>query len=460
MFTAWLLLLAFVALVAINALFVAVEFSFLTVDRAQVARGAAAGDRIARLTERSLARTSTNLSGAQLGITVSSLVAGFVTGPSLGTLLGALLGWGGLPATAAVGVASTAAFIVATFTQMVFGELVPKNWALAASMRVVRLCVIPQQVFMWTFGWLVWVLNGSANAVLRALGFTPKEEPEQTRSGAELLSSVNRSGRVGSLDSQTAHLVAQSLEFGTRSAGDAMLARPLVRFVSSESAAQVLELVAETGHSRFPVIGQSLDDVVGVVHYRHILAVAPDKRPTTPIADLAVELPVVSESMTLDPLLAVLRRSAVEMALVVDEFGGTAGIVTMEDLLEEIVGEINDEQDPDRNQYALREDGTVVASGLLRPDELGDIIGMDLPEGKETATLTGLLSERLDRLPQVGDVVELKTFDTEHRDSDDLPTPARVRLEVTKVAHNRVEELRAQPLRGDAATDAATEEDA
>ena len=156
---------------------------------------------------------------------------------------------------------------------------------------------------------------------------------------------------------------------------------------------------------------------------------------------LAHQVPIVSESMTLDPLMRVLRESEWEMAVVVDEYGGTAGIVTLEDLLEELVGEIDDEQDQRTTVHTERPDGAIVVSGLLRPDELGGILDMDLPDPDETATLTGLLSERLDRLPRVGDVVVVDTFDTANRDSDDLPTPARVRLEVEEVANNRVESL-------------------
>jgi len=444
--TAWILLLAFLLLVLANALFVAVEFSFLTVDRAAVRRDAAAGDRIAALAERSLSRTSTNLSGAQLGITVTSLIAGFIASPSIGTLLEPVLRAVGAPDVAAVAVATTAAFVIATFAQMVFGELIPKNWALAASMRVVRLSVVPQAVFMWCFGWLVWLLNGTANAVLRALGFEPTEEPTTARSGAELLSSVNRSGRVGVLDAHTADLVAQTIEFGDRTAADAMLARPLVRFVDTENAAELLSLAASTGHSRFPVLGESVDDVLGVVHFRQALEIPETERADVAVATIARPLAVVSESMTLDPLMRVLREDANEMAVVVDEYGGTAGIVTLEDLIEELVGEIDDEQDSRTIVHTTRPGGGVQVSGLLRPDELGDVLGAELPDPEETATLTGLLSERLDRLPETGDAIEVTALDVEHRDDDDLPTRVRVRLTVEAVEDNRVGSLLALVL--------------
>ena len=200
MTAAWLLLLAVLALILANALFVAVEFSYLTVNKAQVRKEAQAGDRTMQAVSNALARTSSNLSGAQLGITVTSLVVGFLTGPSLGVLLTEGLGVTGIAPAAATGIATTAAFVIATFTQMVFGELVPKNWAIAEPLLVSRLVVFPQRIFMLVFGWLVWVLNSAANVVLRLLGFTPEEEVASARNAQELRAVVSQSGRQGTLD--------------------------------------------------------------------------------------------------------------------------------------------------------------------------------------------------------------------------------------------------------------------
>lgn len=450
MLTAWFLLLVFLLLVLANALFVAVEFSFLTVDRQAVQRAEAEGDKRAVVIERSLKKTSTNLSGAQLGITVTSLMAGFITGPGIGELLRGGLGWAGMPDAAATGVATTAAFIVATFTQMVFGELVPKNWAIADPMRVTHVVVYPQKIFMVLFGWLVKVLNGAANAVLRFLGFTPTEEVANARTAAELAAVVNRSGREGTLEAGTAELVARSIEFGERTAADVMRPRPRVNFLESDDTVEhMLLTAAETGHSRFPVMGESVDDIVGIVHYTHALAVPFEERSTKRVADIAAPADVVSESMTLDPLMRKLRGKGLQMAIVVDEYGGTAGIVTLEDLIEEIVGEIDDEQDTRIQRFRRTRDGGLVVSGLLRPDELGDVLRLDMPEGEESDTLGGLMAEELDRLPHVGDTLTLEAVDHTHRDEDDLPTKANIHLEVVRMDQHRVDRILVRREGGD-----------
>ncbi|MGN0099562.1 MAG: hemolysin family protein [Dietzia sp.] len=447
MAVALLLTLAVILLIAANALFVGVEFGFLTVNREDVRAAGSEGDRIAAALDESLTRTSTNLSGAQLGITVSSLVAGYLTGPSVGELITGALGLSGMPEAAARGIAMTAAFVVVTFLQMVFGELVPKNWAIAAPMRVARLVVIPQRVFMAGFGWLVAALNACANQVLRLLGFTPREEPGEARSPEELRASAARSGREGVMDPHTAELVTRSISFGEHRAADVMLPRPLVTFLREHSAQDLLDTVADTGHSRFPVLGDTVDDVVGVVHYRQALAVEPAARDRTPVRDIAAEPTVVSEMMTLDPLMRLLRQTDLQMAVVVDEFGGTAGIVTLEDLVEEIVGEIDDEQDRASRTHEWVDDDTVLVGGMTRPDELGAILRLEIPRDGASSTLSGVLSEAVDRLPRVGDETELDAHDHENRDRDDLPTRARVRLRVETVGRFRAGRVRATVVR-------------
>jgi CBS domain containing-hemolysin-like protein len=460
MLEAWILLAVALLLVAGNALFVAVEFAFLTVNRNEVRAAGESGDRRAAVLERSLTKTSTNLSGAQLGITLTSLVVGFLAGPSLGVLLAEGLGVVGLSRAAAVGIATTAAFVIATFTQMVFGELVPKNWAIAEPMRVSYLVVRPQRIFMVLFGWLVRILNSSANGVLRLLGFTPTEEVANARTAGELMAVVSRSGAEGTLDAGTAELVARSIEFGGRTAADVMRPRPQVTFLNEHTARDLLEISAATGHSRFPVEGDSVDEIVGVVHYKHGLAVPYENRGRRSVREIAVPAMVVTASMTLDPLLRELRKPGLQMAVVVDEYGGTAGIVTLEDLIEEIVGEIDDEQDTTVARYRRTRDGGISVSGLLRPDELGDIMGLELPEGQESDTLGGLIAERLDRLPRAGDNVSFEAVDHVHRDDDGLPTTTEVILDVARMDGNRVDRVvvqRADERRADAGGDLPTE---
>lgn len=442
LWSAVILLVALIALILANALFVAVEFSYLTVNRNDLQRRIDGGDKTAALVDKALTKTSTNLSGAQLGITVSSLVAGYLTGPSLGVLLREGLGLTGLGDGVVTAISTTGAFILVTFTQMVFGELVPKNWAIAQPMRVADLVVRPQNVFMFLFGWLVKILNGSANRILRWLGFTPEEEVASARTAEELLAVVSRSGDEGTLVASTAELVARSIEFGDRTAADVMTPRPQVRFIEDETVAQALDAVAETGHARFPVFSDNVDDVTGVIHYNRLLGVPYDERATTPAASVAEPVHVVSESMTLDPLMRELRETPTQLAVVVDEYGGTAGIVTLEDLVEEIVGEIDDEQDGGVRLHHRIDDSTMLISGLMRPDELGDLIDLDLPEGEESDTIGGLITEKLDRMPHVGDVVRVDALDHVNRDEDDLPTTAEVELSVQKMARRRVGRVR------------------
>ncbi|TQN38005.1 CBS domain containing-hemolysin-like protein [Blastococcus colisei] len=442
MLTEWLLLAFAVALIAANALFVAAEFSLITVDRATVDRAAESGDGRAGSLQAAMRTLSTQLSGCQLGITVTSLVVGFIAEPSLATLFRGPLGLTGLPDGAVVGISVGLALLVATCLQMVFGELVPKNWAIAEPMRVGRVVAGPQRAFTAATRPLISFLNGTANAILRLFGITPTEELASARAPQELVSLVSRSGRAGTLDAATAELVARSIAFGDRTAADAMTPRPRVRFLmSGQPVADLIAAAASSGHARFPVQGESVDDIVGFVHFKHALGVEPARRGETTVADVMVPAAAVPATMELDPLLGVLREG-LQMAVVVDEYGGTAGIVTLEDLIEEIVGEIADEQDaPARRQHRAA-DGSWILSGLLRPDEAGALVGLDLPEAEESDTLGGLLTERLGRLPDVGDAVLLSARDLERTDDDGLPTRTEVQVTVTRLDGRRVDRLR------------------
>jgi CBS domain containing-hemolysin-like protein len=446
--TEWVLLAVAVALIAANAVFVAAEFSLVTVDRATVARRAEAGDRRAVGLARGLRALSTPLSGAQLGITVTSLVVGFLAEPSLARLLRGPLGALGLPDVAVSGVAVTLAIVVATGFQAVFGELVPKNWAISEPLRVGRVVVGPQRAFTWVAGPLIRLLNGSANKLLRTFGIEPREELASARNPRELASLAARSGDLGTLDPRTAQLIERAVEFGDRTAADVMTPRARVRFVPADaSAADVLLLAGRTGHARFPVTGDGVDDVLGAVHFKHALAVPGEERVGRQVRDVLREVPVVPGSMPLDVLLTALRSSGgLHLAVVIDEYGGTDGVVTLEDLVEEIVGEIQDEHDrPVARARRLRE-GSWSLSGLLRPDEASELTGLELPEAREADTLAGLVAERLERLPDVGDAVELEATDTADLDEDGLPRPTRVRLVVTRLDGRRTDRLRLDRL--------------
>jgi len=439
--TEWLLLLLVLVLISANAVFVAAEFALVTVDRPAVARLADEGDRRAGSVRAALRKLSTQLSGAQLGITVTSLVVGFIAEPSIAALLQAPLESTGLPEGSASPIAFTVAFLIATVAQMVFGELVPKNWAIAEPLKVGRAVVGLQRGFTWVTSPLIWFLNGAANHIVRALGLEPQEELASARSAQELGALAARSAQRGLLGDALARRLAHSVELGERTASDAMTPRPRVRFVDgSQPVSEVLTLAARTGHARFPVLGRDVDDVIGVVHFKDALAVARDERARVPVREVVRPVRAVPSTMPLDAALDVLR-GGLQLALVVDEYGGTDGILTLEDLVEELVGEIEDEQDnPARGARPLGEDRWSL-SGLLRPDEVGELTGIELPEARESDTVSGLVTEQLERFPEVGDEIVLPARHTVRRDTDGIPSPVTATLRVDRVDGWRVDRL-------------------
>lgn len=434
-----------VLLIAANALFVAAEFALVTVDRAAVERKVEEGDRRAGGVMAALKSLSRQLSGAQLGITVTSLVVGYIAEPSIAALLRGPLGLTGLSDTATTATSSRLAVILATGTQMVFGELVPKNWAIAEPMRVGRAVAGFQRGFTTVAGPLIGVLNGMANAILWALGIEPAEELASARSPEELGSLAARSGERGTMEPETAELLGRSIEFGERRAADVMTPRPRVKFLEADQpVSEVLALATATGHAPFPVIGQSVDEVIGMVHFKRALAVPTEQRANMQIREIVHGLPAVPASMEPDPLLRVLREAGPQIAVVVDEYGGTDGIVSPEDLIEEIVGEIEDEQDRPVGHHRRLPDGAWSLLGLLRPDEVEDITDLRLPEAEETDTLGGLVTEHLGSLPDVGDLVTLEARDLAHTDEDGVPVDVEVTLEVTRLDGRRVDRIRLQ----------------
>jgi CBS domain containing-hemolysin-like protein len=411
MLTEWVFLGVSLLLILSCGLFVAAEFSFVTVDRSQVERAAAEGDAGAIGVQKALRSLSTQLSGAQVGITVTNLAIGFLAEPAIAALIDDPLEAAGLPAGAVHPVAITIALTLSTVLTMLFGELVPKNIAIARPMGTARATQGFQRGFTAANGWLIRLLNGSANALVRRLGVEPQEELRSARSSAELASLVQRSADQGTLDVETAELMERSVEFGARTAGEIMT--PRVRTLTVEvgdRASRVIELARQSGHSRFPVLDAE-DTVVGTVHVKHAVALPVPERATTRVKHIMVKPTVVPDSIRLDPLLALLRQDGFQMAVVLDEYGGHAGIVTLEDVVEEIVGDISDEHDRLGARARQRRDGSWILSGLLRPDEVEDVTGIELPEDENYDTIAGLVLQVLGRVPVSGDVAEVPVPD-------------------------------------------------
>jgi CBS domain containing-hemolysin-like protein len=390
-----------------TGLFVASEFALVNLDRAELEARQARGESRLMLTIRALKITSTHLSSAQLGITLTTLLTGYTMEPAISKLLEPLLEAWGVPDAAAVPVSVTVAMLVATFLSMIIGELVPKNFALALPLQTAKLVIPFQTAFTVVFKPAVLMLNGSANAVLRAMGIEPKEELSGARSAEELSSLVRRSASQGVLEEDTATLLDRSLNFARLTADDIMTPRPSMHAISvGDCADDVIRLARSTGHSRFPVYDDDLDDITGVVHVKAAVSVPREKRLEVPVGALSTEPLRVPETVHLDALVAELRSKGYQMAIVVDEYGGTAGIVTLEDLIEEIVGEVFDEHDRSRAGIVRRVD-SITFPGELRPDELLARTGIEVPEGEVYDTIGGYMMSLLERVPALGDEVRI-----------------------------------------------------
>lgn len=405
--TAWLLLALAILLVLACGVFVAAEFSFVTVDRAQVDKAASAGDPAAAGLRRALSSLSTQLSGAQVGITVTNLGIGYLAEPAIADLIRDPLRSAGLAEGAVTPVALATGLVLSTVLTMLVGELVPKNVAIALPLATARATQRPMRLFTAAMRGPIRLLNGSANAIVRRLGIEPQEELRSARSSTELASLIQHSADEGTLDAETAELMERSVEFGTRTAGEIMTPRVRTRTVSdNDRASAVIALARDTGLSRFPVLDDQ-DTVVGTVHVKNAVALPVHERATTRVKHLMAKPRVVPDTLRLDPLMALLRKDGFQMAIVLDEYGGHAGIVTLEDVVEEIVGDISDEHDKLGSRGRLRRDGSWSLSGLLRPDEVEDLTGIDLPEGEDYDTVAGLVLKALGRIPQTGESVTI-----------------------------------------------------
>ena len=385
--------------------FVSAEFSLVAIDQAVVEKRAEEGQRGAARVLRATKTLSTQLSGAQVGITLTTILLGYTTQSTIASLLESALGSAGVAWGLATGIAAFAAAAFINVFSMLFGELVPKNLALAHPMDTTRAVVPFQMAFTTVFAPVIWVLGGTANWVLRRIGIEPREEISSARSAGELAALVEHSAEEGTFDTSTASLFTNSIRMSRLCAADVMTDRGRVRTLpEGASAADVIALAASTGHSRFPVIGEDSDDVVGLVSLRRAVAVPHERRAEVPVvsSSLLAPAPSVPETAPIGPLMVQLRDEGLQMAVVVDEYGGVSGIVTLEDVIEEIVGEVSDEHDQRRLGIRPRPDGTLLVPGTLRPDELKARTGIVLPDDGPYDTLGGLIMNELGDIPAVG----------------------------------------------------------
>ncbi|OFT27886.1 hypothetical protein HMPREF3171_09530 [Corynebacterium sp. HMSC08F01] len=409
-FISILSLLAFVLLTASTGLFVAIEFAMTGLERSTIdAHVKQRGDATARAIARDHANLSFVLSGAQLGITVTTLAAGFLAEPVLGKFFTPALEAVGLSASASTTVALILALVIATFLSMVFGELVPKNMAITDPLATARVVVPPVHWFNTAMKPFINLLNTSANWIVRKMGIEPADELASARSSQELGAMVRSSAEAGGLDAETAAVIGRSLRFGETTAEEVMTPRSTIDSLDAEdTVVDLIALARETGRSRFPVRRGDLDDTLGVVHIKDAFSVPPDERATTQLATLARRVPIVPGTLDGDSVLNRVRSAGSQVVLVADEYGGTMGLVTIEDLVEEILGEVYDEYDDRESEKDFVRYGTSwEVSGLVRLDELEERLAYTAPDGPYE-TLGGLIMATLGRIPEVGDEVVLR----------------------------------------------------
>ncbi|MGI5202599.1 hemolysin family protein [Spirillospora sp. CA-108201] len=425
-------LLAVLVLTAATGYFVAQEFAFVTADRPALDQRAAEGDRAAGRAVRVMGRLSFMLSGAQLGITVTALVVGFIAKPALADLIAPALRAGGVPDAAAGAAAVALGFVLATVVQMLLGELFPKNLALARAEGMARALAGPTLVYLAAAGPLIRLFDASANRLVRAVGIEPVEELRHGATLEELGHMIGESGEQ--FQAGHADLLERALAFSERDAEEVMVPRvDVVTVPATALAAEVSDVIAASGHTRYPVLGEGVDDVVGVVGLEELVALGTDAAARTEVRALARPPLLLPSSLPLPEVVLRLQGAREALACVVDEYGGFAGILTWEDVAEELVGEIADENEPGED-LAIRSGEWWTTDAGLRMDEVAHETGIALPEG-DYETVAGLLMKRLGRVARPGDVVRVELAPTR------LDEPARTAVVEVLTIRRHVPEL-------------------
>ena len=404
----WLMLGVGFLLTVGTGVFVASEFSMINLERNDLEARASRGEKNLGPSIRALRKTSTHLSGAQLGITLTTMLTGFLAEPALTHLLAPVLAKAGVSESVVEGVALAVGMFIATLFSTLIGELVPKKLALTLPLETNKFVVRIQLAFTWVTGWMLVLLNTVGNAIVRLFGIEPKEELSSSRTADELSSLVRRSAMMGALDAQTATLLTKTLALSQLTAADVMTPRPRMFTVNrDETVEDLVALTNKTGHSRFPVIDGDSDSVLGIAHVKQAASVPREKRSEVPVGAILVEAMRVPETMGLEALMVELRAKGLQLAIVVDEYGGTAGLVTLEDLVEELVGELADEHDRAKAGIIRGINESVIFPGMTRPDELAEM-AIKVPDDGAYETVGGFLMSELGRIPLRGDEVRIE----------------------------------------------------
>lgn len=442
--------LVILLIIAANGYFVAQEFAYMSVDRNQLAAQAKSGDAAAGRALKVTERTSFMLSGAQLGITVTGLLIGYVAEPLVGRALGTLLGGIGVPAAVSISVGTAVALAVATIVQMLFGELYPKNLAIANAGPMARWLARSTMIYLVVFGWLISLFDRSANLLLRAVGIEPIDDLDSTATAEDLERIVSDSRESGDLPEELSILLDRILDFHEQHVEHAMIPRARVDAVTPETTVGEVRELMSRAHTRYPVVDVE-GEPVGVVQLIDILRDRP--APETQVREVMRPAVVVPTLMLMPVATDKLGETDQKMACVIDEFGGFAGIVTVEDLAEELVGEITDEHDEAPSELIVRdEDETWHMDGDVHLDEVERAIGRQLPDG-DYETIAGLVIAETGDLPEEGRVVIVGLPPDPSEVLADEPVDRALQIEVHQVTRHVPSEVRVRLKGGEKDTE-------
>jgi CBS domain containing-hemolysin-like protein len=433
-------------LVVLNGFFVASEFAFVRVRSTSVEQLAAEGRRGSGALQDVMGSLDDYLAATQLGITLASLGLGWIGEPAVAALIEPVLG-SVLPEGAVHLVAFAIGFSVITFLHVVFGELAPKTIAIAQAERMALLLAPPMKLSYYLFSPGIVVFNGAANAFTRAIGVPPASETDETMKEREIRRVLARSGEAGHVADVEVEMIDAVFELDDTVVREVMVPRPDVTSIPADAdLAAIRATVLEAGHTRYPVVDDDdADRVIGFVDVKDVLRAGEAGDESATAADLARDLVVVPETTTIGDLLVQFREEHRQMAAVVDEWGAFEGMVTVEDVMEALVGELRDRFDTDSGEHTIRaqEGGTYEADGSVSLSVVNDALGTEL-EGDGYETLGGLVMDRLGRTPEAGDVAEADGH----------------RFEVTAVDGARISTVRIDPIDdGDAEGDGDAEDD-
>ncbi len=406
-------LVVIAVIIAINGYFVAQEFAYMAVDRPTLRAMAEKGNSGARRALKVTNRTSFMLSGAQLGITITGLMVGYVAEPLVGESLGRMLGVTGIPPAVGITIGTVFALVLAAVVQMIFGELFPKNLAISNPTPMSLALARSTLIYMAAFGWLISFFDKASNGLLRLIRVEPVHDLDASANADDLEHMVEDSYDSGDLPEDLFVLLDRILDFPDRDVEHAMVPRSRTDFIEPETTIAEARELMSTSHTRYPVIGEG-EEPLGVLHLSDVLHCKPNDK--TLVSKKMREPLVVPTVMSLPEALKEMIETQNEMALVIDEYGGFAGVLTIEDLGEELLGEISDEHDTDEVEIIreLAEDKWQVP-GSMPIDELERLMGIDIPEG-DWETVSGLLIGTKGSLPELGEVLEIEI----EQDAEDI----------------------------------------